>query len=74
MTAVILDGKLVAAEVKKQVASQAQQLARKGTQPFLATVQVGDDPASISYLKAKHKAAKEVGIQSEHHHLPADIP
>ncbi|TMI56748.1 bifunctional 5,10-methylene-tetrahydrofolate dehydrogenase/5,10-methylene-tetrahydrofolate cyclohydrolase [Candidatus Bathyarchaeota archaeon] len=71
MTGRILDGKLVAAEVKKQVAEQAEQLGRHGTRPFLATVQVGDDPASTSYLKAKHKAAEETGIESEHHHLPA---
>jgi methylenetetrahydrofolate dehydrogenase (NADP+)/methenyltetrahydrofolate cyclohydrolase len=73
MTAIVLDGKLVAAELKQQLANQAEELARHGTKPFLATVQVGDDPASTSYLKAKHKAAAEVGIQSEHHHLPADI-
>ena len=72
MTAVILDGKLVASEVKKQVTLEVESLARHGTKPFLATVQVGDDPASASYLKAKHKAAAEVGIQSEHHHLAAD--
>jgi methylenetetrahydrofolate dehydrogenase (NADP+)/methenyltetrahydrofolate cyclohydrolase len=74
LTAVILDGKLVSAEVKNQVASQVQQLERRGVRPFLATIQVGDDPASTSYLKGKHKAAEEVGIQSEHHHLPADTP
>jgi methylenetetrahydrofolate dehydrogenase (NADP+)/methenyltetrahydrofolate cyclohydrolase len=74
LTAVLLDGKLVAAEVRNQVASQAGQLAKRGTKPFLATIQVGDDPASASYLKAKHKAAEEVGIDSEHHHLPSDIP
>lgn len=74
MTATILDGKLVAAEVKKQVATQAEQLTQHGTTPFLATIQVGDDPASTSYLKAKHKAAEEAGIQSEHHHLPDDTP
>src|SRR5207249_11690881 len=67
----IHDRKLVDAEVKKQVAEQAEQLGRHGTRPFLATVQVGDDPASTSYLKAKHRAAEEIGIQSEHHHLSA---
>ena len=72
MTATILDGRLVASEVKKQVASQVEHLTRRGTKPFLATIQVGDDPASTSYLKGKHKAAEEVGIQSEHHHLPED--
>ena len=71
MTGIILDGKLVAAEVKKQVVRQVEQLAKHGTNPFLATVQVGDDPASTSYLKAKHRATEEIGIQSEHHHLSA---
>ena len=74
MTAKILDGRLVAGEVKKQVAERVERLGRKGVKPFLATVQVGDDPASTSYLKAKHKAAEEVGIASEHHHLPGNVP
>jgi len=73
LTAILLDGRLVAGEVRKQVAQQVQQLEKHGTEPLLATVQVGDDPASASYLKAKHKAAGEVGISSESHHLPADI-
>ncbi len=73
MTAILMDGKLVAGEVKKQVAQHVQQLEKHGTEPLLATVQVGDDPASASYLKSKHKAASEVGIKSESHHLPADI-
>src|SRR3989449_11622592 len=67
-----MDGKLVAGEVKKQVAEHVQQLEKHGTVPFLVTVQVGDDPASASHLKAKHKAADEVGIRTESHHLPAD--
>ena len=71
MTAVILDGRLVASEIKKQVALQVEQLAKRGIKPFLATIQVGDDPASASYLSAKHRAAEEVGIQSENHHLSA---
>ena len=73
MTAILMDGKLVAGEVKKHVAQHVQQLEKHGTEPLLATVQVGDDPASASYLKSKHKAASEVGIKSESHHLPADI-
>ncbi len=70
MTAIIMYGKPVASMVKRQVAEKVRELERQGTVPFLATVQVGHDPASTSYLKAKHKAAEEVGIHSEHHHLP----
>ncbi len=74
MTAVILDGRLVASEIKKQVALQVGQLAKRGIKPSLATIQAGDAPASSSYLRGKHKAAEEVGIQSENHHLPANTP
>lgn len=74
MTAIVLDGKLVAAEVKKQVAQQVEELTKHGTKLTLATIQVGDDPANTSYLKAKHKAADDVGINSEHHHLAGDTP
>ena len=72
MTATIMDGKLVAGEVKKEVAIQVKQLQSEGIKPHLSTVLVGDDPASASYLKAKHKACQEVGIQSENHHLPKE--
>ncbi len=72
MTAIIMDGKLVAAEVKREVTLQAQQLKKDGVNPRLSTVLVGDDPASASYLKAKHKACQEVGIQSQNHHLPKE--
>ena len=71
MTAIILDGKVVAGEVRKSVAEHVKKLEKYGKTPFLATVQVGDDPASSSYLKGKHKAAQEVGIGSESHHLDA---
>jgi methylenetetrahydrofolate dehydrogenase (NADP+)/methenyltetrahydrofolate cyclohydrolase len=69
-----MDGRLVAKIVKEQVSRKVIELEKQGTTPFLATVQVGDDPASTSYLKGKHKAAEEVGIRSEHHLLPANIP
>lgn len=71
MTATIMDGKAVAAEVKKQVASRVQELQHRGVTPHLSTVLVGDDPASASYLKQKHKACQEAGIKSENHHLPS---
>ncbi len=72
MTATIMDGKLVAAEVKKEVAAQVQRLQSEHVNPHLSTVLVGDDPASASYLKAKHKACNEVGIQSQNHHMPRE--
>ena len=74
MTAVVLDGTLVASEVKQQVAVHVGHLTKRGIKPFLATIQVGDDPASSSYLRGKHKAAEEAGILSENHHLPANTP
>src|SRR5713226_7430516 len=74
MTAITMDGKLVAAEVKREATLQAQQLKKDGVNPHLSTVLVGDDPASASYLKAKHKACQEVGLQSQNHHLPRETP
>ena len=72
MTATIMDGRLVAAEVKKEVAAEVQHLQKESVNPHLSTIFVGDDPASASYLKAKHKACQEVGIQSQNHHLPKE--
>jgi len=72
VTATIMDGKLVAAEEKKEVAGQVTQLLNESINPHLSTVLVGDDPASASYLKAKHKACQEVGIQSQNHHIPKE--
>lgn len=61
---------MVAAQVKKEVAVRVRELEQHGTIPHLSTVLVGDDPASASYLKSKHKACEEVRIRSENHHLP----
>jgi methylenetetrahydrofolate dehydrogenase (NADP+)/methenyltetrahydrofolate cyclohydrolase len=69
-----MDGKLVAAEVKHEVARRVKHLQQQGVKPWLSTVLVGDDPASATYLRAKHKACEEVGIKSENHHLPSDTP
>src|SRR5215471_18903428 len=72
MTATVMDGKLVAAEVKREVAESVKLLQKDSINPHLSTVLVGDDPASASYLKAKHKACQEVGIQSQNHHIPKE--
>lgn len=72
MTAAILDGKRVAAEVKDEVRARTQALAARGVTAGLAVVLVGDDPASAVYVKAKTKDAREVGIAATDHRLPAD--
>lgn len=72
MTAIIMDGKMVASEVKREVTEKVRELQKDHVNPHLSTVLVGDDPASASYLKAKHKACQEVGIRSENHHIPKE--
>lgn len=67
-----MDGKLVASEVKREVAESAGKLQSENVHPQLSTVLVGDDPASASYLKAKHKACQEAGIRSQNHHIPKE--
>ncbi len=70
MSALILDGKAVASAVKSEVAAAVSAL---DYAPGLATVLVGDDPASHTYVRGKRSDAAEVGIVSMHHELPADV-
>jgi len=70
MSALVLDGKRSAAKVKAEVSAAVAQL---DYEPGLATVLVGDDPASHTYVRGKRSDAEEVGIQSFHHELSADI-
>ena len=72
MTASIIDGKAIAAEVRTEVAQGVEKLlADGGPRPGLATVLVGDNPASHTYVKAKRKACAEAGIESFGHELEA---
>jgi len=71
LTARILSGREVAAAVKAEVAAEVAELARGGTTVGLATVLVGDDPASAVYVRNKHRAAAAVGMRSIDEHLPA---
>ncbi len=71
VTALVLDGKAVAAAVRDEVAARVERL---GFAPGLATVLVGDDPASHVYVRNKRRTAEKVGIRSIHHELPADTP
>jgi methylenetetrahydrofolate dehydrogenase (NADP+)/methenyltetrahydrofolate cyclohydrolase len=71
----VIDGRAVATEVKKRVAREvAEWLDGGGDQPGLATILVGDDPASHVYVRNKRKATEEAGMRSVHHGLPADTP
>ena len=71
MTARLIDGKAVAAELRATIATQVQQLAAAhGLVPGLATVLVGRDPASETYVGSKNRVATEVGLRSFDHHLP----
>jgi methylenetetrahydrofolate dehydrogenase (NADP+) / methenyltetrahydrofolate cyclohydrolase len=73
MSATIIDGKAVAAGVRASVAQDVEAFAAEhGFRPGLATVLVGDDPASHVYVRNKRKSSEEVGIASIHHELPAD--
>ena len=70
----LIDGKAVASRVRADVAERVTALkARTGVQAGLATVMVGEDPASAVYVGNKHKACHEAGLASFDIHLPADI-
>jgi methylenetetrahydrofolate dehydrogenase (NADP+) / methenyltetrahydrofolate cyclohydrolase len=71
MTATILDGKATAAAIRAELTERVAKLAAHGVVPGLATVLVGDDPGSHSYVNGKHKACAEVGIRSLRKELPA---
>ncbi|MDT4917071.1 MAG: methylenetetrahydrofolate dehydrogenase / methenyltetrahydrofolate cyclohydrolase [Pseudonocardiales bacterium] len=71
MSATILDGKSTLATIKSELADRVAALAERGSRPGLGTVLVGDDPASVWYVNAKHKDCAEVGINSIRRDLPA---
>jgi methylenetetrahydrofolate dehydrogenase (NADP+) / methenyltetrahydrofolate cyclohydrolase len=68
MTATMMDGRALAAKVRASVAEDVRRLGHVG----LATILVGDDPASDVYIRLKQKAAKEAGIDATDHRLPVD--
>lgn len=71
VAAQVLDGKAIAQQVKDEVAQEVTKLKEKGITPGLAVVLVGDDPASKVYTSSKEKTAKELGMYSVLHQLPA---
>jgi methylenetetrahydrofolate dehydrogenase (NADP+)/methenyltetrahydrofolate cyclohydrolase len=74
MSAKIIDGKAIAAEVKQELAEEVKKLqAERDITPGLAVILVGENPASIVYVRNKQKVCQELGIYSQKHELPADV-
>ena len=73
MSAVILDGTKIAAEIRAEVAAEVKAMTAEGVTPGLAVVLVGHNPASELYVRGKVKACGEVGIYSEQHTPPDSI-
>jgi methylenetetrahydrofolate dehydrogenase (NADP+)/methenyltetrahydrofolate cyclohydrolase len=71
MTAIRIDGKALALKIRAEVAEDVRAF---GEPVCLATILVGDDPASHVYVGSKHKASHEAGIDSRDHRFPADTP
>src|ERR1700730_13131384 len=71
----ILDGRILSAEIRAEIKKDVEQFTRKaGTPPGLATILVGDDPASHTYVANKIKACQDVGMESIHLPMPASTP
>ena len=73
MTARIIDGKALAAEVRAQVAQRVTALQRRGVQPALAVILVGENPASQTYVRHKGSDCESVGMRFVLDRLPADL-
>lgn len=70
--AAVIDGKLIARDLRVEIAREVGALKATGVKPGLAVILVGDDPASHVYVSNKVKACEEVGIESYEHRMPAD--
>ncbi|MCA0243267.1 MAG: bifunctional methylenetetrahydrofolate dehydrogenase/methenyltetrahydrofolate cyclohydrolase FolD [Proteobacteria bacterium] len=74
MTAQLMDGNALAAQIRSEVAARVLTLKNSGVQPGLAVILVGDDPASQVYVKHKVADCESVGMRSVLDRLPADTP
>ena len=72
MSARLIDGLRIAAEIRQEVKQEVLQLKQAGIHPGLAAILVGDDPASQVYVNSKKKAFEKYGCKSETFHLPSD--
>jgi methylenetetrahydrofolate dehydrogenase (NADP+)/methenyltetrahydrofolate cyclohydrolase len=73
MTATIIDGTKIAQQVRDEVAERVRALATRGVEPGLAVVLVGEDPASVSYVRGKTRDAAAIGMRSETIRVPAGV-
>jgi len=69
-----IDGTGIAQKVHEESKQRIASLAKRGFRPGLAVILVGDDPASLAYVRSKDKKAAELGLHSVKHELPADTP
>ena len=72
MTAKIIDGKKIAEQLRTQLKEEVAKLKQRGIIPGLGVILVGQNAASLSYVRAKKRACEEIGIYSDDNHLPAD--
>ncbi|MFW5788977.1 MAG: tetrahydrofolate dehydrogenase/cyclohydrolase catalytic domain-containing protein, partial [Spirochaetota bacterium] len=70
MAGQLLDGKAISQSLRADIAAAAAAATRAGTRPGLATVLVGEHPASLSYIRSKQKACATAGIFAEDVRLP----
>jgi methylenetetrahydrofolate dehydrogenase (NADP+)/methenyltetrahydrofolate cyclohydrolase len=73
MVARIIDGKALAADLRRELAPRVAALAARGVRPGLAVILVGEDPASRVYVRNKARACEETGVDSRHVALPASV-
>lgn len=70
--AVKIDGKMVSAQIKANLAERVASLKERGVNPGLGTILVGSDPGSVKYVAGKHADCAEIGVNSIRKELPAD--
>jgi methylenetetrahydrofolate dehydrogenase (NADP+)/methenyltetrahydrofolate cyclohydrolase len=73
MTAEIIDGRKIAAEIQIELRKKISELTEKGVNPKLVTILVGEDPASLSYLRGIARSCSEVGVLTETARLPQNV-
>jgi methylenetetrahydrofolate dehydrogenase (NADP+)/methenyltetrahydrofolate cyclohydrolase len=73
MTAILIEGKTVGAQVEKEIVAEIAELRKEGIRPTLVTLRVGEDPASEIYVRSKVKKAEELGLNGIQNHVAASI-